>query len=82
MKPFEGQFSFQEELDHAGSHKDYLEKQNINEDSSQEDKLRLERLRLEEVRQKELERLRNIADKENPREEYFDRFDEFKKKKY
>lgn len=81
MKSFEGQFSLQEELDRAGTHKDYLEKRNINEDSSQEDKLRLEKLRLEEVRQKELARLKEFDEnKENFGDEYINRFNQFKKR--
>ena len=47
----------------------------------QEEKMRLERLRLEEVRIKELERLKELEENDKPGDEYFGRFEKFKKRK-
>lgn len=80
MKQFEGQFSLQDELDRAGAHKDYLEKQNKEKGLSSEEKMQLEKQRLEDVKTKELERLKELDEKDNAGEEYFGRFEQFKKR--
>jgi hypothetical protein len=80
MNLIEGQYNFQDELDRAPSRDEALKKEREAENLLQQEKAQKEAQQLEEIRQKELERLKELDEKDNPREEYYERFAKFKKR--
>jgi len=80
MNLVEGQFNFQDELDRATSRDEVLKKEREAENLLQQEKAQKEALRLEEVKQKELARLKELDENDNPRDEYFTRFEQFRKR--
>ena len=80
MNLFEGQYNFQDDLDRAPSREEALKKEREAENLLHQEKAQKEALLLEEIKQKELERLKELDEKDNPGEEYFTRFEQFRKK--
>ena len=80
MNLIEGQYNFQDELDRTVSQENALKKEREAENLLHQEKAQKEALQLEEIKQKELARLKELDENDKPGEEYFTRFEQFRKK--